>query len=107
MVILREKHPLPSHEDLLTLLKEMQVIFDTLHLNAVFHQLELAPESRANTTFSTHEGLYRNCHHKFSLMCASEIFQLSDEGFERVFICIDDILVYGITKNYNLKVKGH
>ena len=49
--------------------------FSTLDPSSGYHQLELAPECRYVTTFSTHIGLRRYKRLPFGINTASEIFQ--------------------------------
>ena len=56
--ILRTRHIIPTIEDLVVDLNGAKY-FSKLDMNQGYHQLELAPESRYITTFSTHRGLYR------------------------------------------------
>ena len=70
-----------------------------IDLKQVYHQLELTPESRYITTFSTHEGLYRYKRFNCGTSSAAEIFEnllqrnLSDiRGFKTI---ADDIIVHG------------
>jgi len=51
-----EKHLMPTIDDLIVDLNGA-THFSTLDLSSGYHQLELAPESRFVTTFSTHFGL--------------------------------------------------
>ena len=53
--IVRERHPIPTIEDLLYQLNGYNV-FSKLDLNKGYHQLELEEESRYITTFVTHQG---------------------------------------------------
>ena len=76
--------------------------FSKLDHNQGYHQLELTPESRDATTFSTQDGLWRYKRLNFGVSSASEIFQhaiaraLSDiDGVKNMS---DDIIVYGKTK---------
>ena len=56
--IQRERHVTPTiHETILDL--NGSKVFSKLDLNAGYHQLELHPDSRNITTFSTHVGLRR------------------------------------------------
>ena len=50
-------------------------VFSKLDLSAGYHQLELAPENRNITTFSTHVVLRRYERQLFGIKAASEIFQ--------------------------------
>lgn len=72
--ISREKHPMPTVEDLMADLNS-SVVFSKLDLSNAYHQLELDEESRYITTFSTHVGLRRYKRLLFGVNAASEIFQ--------------------------------
>ena len=71
-------------------------------LNAIYHQLELHPDSRYITTFSTHIGLFRYKRLNFGINCAAEIFQNTIrqliEPITGTKNVSDDILIYGPTK---------
>ncbi|CAB4009736.1 Hypothetical predicted protein [Paramuricea clavata] len=54
----REKHPIPTVDELITYFNGATV-FCTIDLVSVYHQLELLPESRHFTTFTTQVGLRR------------------------------------------------
>ena len=54
--IKHERHIAPTIDDVITELSGAQ---STLDLNAGYHQVELAPESRHLTIFSSHIGLFR------------------------------------------------
>ena len=56
--IQRERHITPTVDDLIHDLNGSRV-FSKLDLKSGYHQLELHPESRYITTFSTHKGLRR------------------------------------------------
>ena len=94
----REKHPMPTVDELITDLNGATV-FSTLDLASGYHQLELHPESRHITTFTTHVGLRRYKRLMFGINAASEIFQNEIEnllvglpGYKNIS---DDIIVYG------------
>jgi hypothetical protein len=74
-------------------------IFSKLDLNQGYNQLELAPESRYLTTFSTDLGLRRFRRLNFGINCAAEIFQNaireSLSGLKGALNISDDILIYG------------
>ena len=96
--ITREKHPMPTVEDLMADLNS-SVVFSKLDLSNAYHQLELEEDSRYITTFSTHMGLWRYKRLLFGVNAASEIFQkriadlLSDiPGAKNIS---DDIIVHG------------
>ena len=81
-----------------------------LDLNQGYHQLELTPESRDATTFSTQDGLWRYNRLNFGVSSASEIFHHAIaralSGIDGVKNMSDDIIVYGKTKaehNRNLR----
>ena len=93
----RVKHPMPTVDELITDLNGATV-FSTLDLASGYHQLELHPESRHITTFTTHVGLRRYKRLMFGINVASEIFQneianlLVGAGCKNIS---DDIIVYG------------
>lgn len=96
--IIREKYPLPTIEDLLPLLGRAK-IFSKLDVKQAYHQVEIAPESRDVTTFITKRGLFRYKRLVFGISSAPEIFQRIFEqilsGCEGVFNFLDDILIWG------------
>jgi hypothetical protein len=71
----REKRLKPTLDELIPDLNGATV-FSTLDLTSGYHQLELEPESRYITTFSTHVGLRRYKRLMFGINAASEIFQI-------------------------------
>ena len=71
--IVREKHPMPTVEDLIHTLNGATV-FSKLDLRAGYHQLSLAPESRYITTFATHKGLWSYTRLNFGTNSDSDIF---------------------------------
>lgn len=96
--IIRENHPLPTMEQLITKFAKAKV-FSKLDIKNAFHQVELNENSREITTFITSKGLYRYKRLMFGISCAPEHFQkimermlLSCEG---VVNFIDDIVVFG------------
>ncbi|CAB4015782.1 Hypothetical predicted protein [Paramuricea clavata] len=70
----RERHTTPTIDDLIHDLNGATV-FSKIDLNSGYHQLELAPESRYITTFSTHRGLRRYTRLNFGTSSAAEVFQ--------------------------------
>jgi len=96
--IMREKHLMPTIDDLRNDLNGAR-IFSVLDLRSAYHQLELAPESRYITTFTTHVGLRRYKRLMFGINAAAEVFQnavaemLSDLGSCRNIS--DDVIVWG------------
>ncbi|CAC5397219.1 unnamed protein product [Mytilus coruscus] len=67
-----------------------------------FHQVELEPESRNITTFTTHVGLFRYKRLMFGISCAPEMYQqcikMALEGCAGQRNISDDIIVYGCTQ---------
>lgn len=70
----QEMHVMPTIDDLVADFNGATV-FTKLDLWSGYHQVELAPESRHITTFSTHVGLQRYKRLMFGINSASEIFQ--------------------------------
>lgn len=95
--IKRERHITPTINELISDLNGATV-FSKLDLNQGYNQLELAPESRYITTFSTHVGLRRYKRLNFGISCAAEIFQNAIRetlsGLTGAINISDDILVY-------------
>ena len=97
----REKHPMPTLDDLVADLNGATV-FSKLDMSQAYHQLELDEASRYITTFSTHVGLRRYKRLLFGVNAASEIFQnaiatiLADIPGARNLS--DDIIVFGKTQ---------
>ncbi|KAK3726803.1 hypothetical protein QZH41_007213 [Actinostola sp. cb2023] len=96
----RERHITPTIKEVINDLNGATV-FSKLDLNQGYNQLELAPESRYITTFSTHAGLRRFARLNFGISCAAEIFQNAIhetlDGIPGAINLSDDILVYGKT----------
>ena len=96
--ISREKHPMPTLDDLIADLNGA-CVFSKLDLSNAYHQLELDEASRYITTFSTHVGLRRYKRLLFGINAASEIFQnkiaelLHDIHGSRNLS--DDIIIFG------------
>ena len=72
--ILQERHLTPTVDDIIHDLNGASV-FSKLDLNQGYHQLELDPESRYITTFTTHLGLRRYKRLNFGISSAAEVFQ--------------------------------
>ena len=83
-------------------------MFTKLDLKAGYHQIELAPESRHLTVFSTHVGLFRYKRLNFGVCSAAEIFQnyirSALQGLDGVINISDDILAYGTDENHDQRV---
>lgn len=100
VAVKRERHITPMMDDIVADLNGARW-FSKLDLNAGSHQLELEPESRYITTFSTHIGLRRYKRLSFGVSSAAEIFQNTIRealsGLQGVINLSDDILVYSQT----------
>ena len=94
----REKHMLPSVEQILAQLSGAKV-FSKIDTNSGFHQIPLAKESALLTTFITPFG--RFCYNRlpFGITSAPEHFQrrMSEtmDSLEGTLCIMDDILIYG------------
>ena len=99
--IKRIRHPIPTAKDISIELNG-STIFTKLDLNQAYLQLELSPESRHITTFSTHVGLYRYKRLNYGTNAAAEIFQntltQALQGLKGVQNIADDIIVFGDTR---------
>lgn len=97
----RERHITPTIKEIVGDLNGATV-FSKLDLNQGYNQLELAPESRYITTFSTHLGLMRYKRLNFGISSAAEVFQNAIRetlgGIEGAINISDDILIYGKTQ---------
>jgi len=95
--ILRERHITPTITEIIADING-STIFSKLDLNQGYHQLELDPDSRNLTTFSTHVGLRQYTRLNFGISCASEIFQnaISQvlQGIPGVLNVSDDIMIF-------------
>ncbi|KAJ8004145.1 hypothetical protein DPEC_G00155730 [Dallia pectoralis] len=72
--IQRERHITPTMDDVIHELKGATV-FSKLDLTAGYHQLELHPDSKYITTFTTHLSLRRYKRLNFGISSAAEVFQ--------------------------------
>ncbi|GFO01889.1 transposon ty3-g Gag-Pol polyprotein, partial [Plakobranchus ocellatus] len=99
--IKRERHPMPTIEDMINDLN-CSTVFSRIDLQQAFYQLELNEESRFITTFSTHVGLRQFKRLMFGVNAAPEIFQHALGEVLRdipgVTHFIDDIIVHCKTK---------
>ncbi|KAK3085057.1 hypothetical protein FSP39_023610 [Pinctada imbricata] len=94
----RERHTMPTIDELILDLNGAKV-FSKLDLRSGFHQLEIHPDSRYITTFSTHVGIFRYKRLNFGISSASEIFH---ETIRQIIQDIpgarnisDDIVIFG------------
>ena len=70
----RERHPIPTIEEVLHDLNE-STVFSKLDLKWGFHQVELDAESLQITTFIIHRGLFRYTRIMFGITSAPEKYQ--------------------------------
>ena len=98
----RERHILPSIEHFLANIQGAK-IFSKLQSNSGFHQIPLAESSQRLTTFLTPFGRYCYCRLPFGISSAPEHFQRRIasvlDGLEGVICMMDDILIFGPTKD--------
>ena len=96
--IIRERYPIPTMDEVLQSLNQ-STVFSKLDLKWGYHQLELHPDSRSITTFTTHCGLYQYKRLMFGISSAPEVYQhviqQSLQGCEGVANISDDIIIHG------------
>ena len=96
--IIRERYPIPTVDEVLQSLNQ-STVFSKLDLKWGYHQLELHPDSRSITTFTTHCGLYQYKRLMFGITSAPEVYQhviqQSLQGCEGVANISDDIIIHG------------
>ena len=96
--IIRERYPIPTVDEVLQNLNQ-SAVFSKLDLRWGYHQLELHPDSRSITTFTTHCGLYRYKRLMFGISSAPEVYQhviqQTLQDCEGVANISDDIIVHG------------
>ncbi|VDI82385.1 Hypothetical predicted protein [Mytilus galloprovincialis] len=97
----RSRHPILTVDEILQELNGAKV-YSKIDLRMGFHQVELEPESRNITTFTTHVGLFRYKRLMFGISCAPEMYQqcinMALEGCVGQRNISDDIIVYGCTQ---------
>ena len=99
--IKRTRHVTPTVDEIIASVNNCKV-FSKIDLTMGYHQLQLDPECRNITTFSTHLGLYRYKRLAFGINSAAEIFQYTIASLindiKGVKNISDDIIVYGEDK---------
>ena len=102
--VMRECHLTPTIDDIIHDLNG-NTIFSKLDLRSGYHQLELHPDSRYITTFSTHAGLWRYKRLNFGISSASEVFQntiqIVLQGIPGVCNISDDIFVFSKPEDHH------
>nr|XP_037283835.1 uncharacterized protein LOC119176582 [Rhipicephalus microplus] len=108
--LLRENYPMPTLEDVVPKLAGAK-FFSTLDAASGFWQIKLKDYSSKLCTMSTPYGRYRFLRMPFGIASSPEIFQAAMqrvlEGLANVAVVMDDILVWGQTKqehDYNLQL---
>ncbi|XP_049513828.1 uncharacterized protein K02A2.6-like [Dermacentor silvarum] len=108
--ILRENYPMPTLEDVAPRLAGAK-FFSTLDAASGFWQIRLSESSSKLCTMSTPYGRYRFLRMPFGIASAPEVFQAAMhrvlEGLSCVAVVMDDVLVWGRTKDehdYSLKL---
>ena len=97
--MVRERHPIPTVDEILHYLNT-STVFVKLEKEWAFHQVELSEEWRPITTFVTHKGLLRYKRLMFGISCAPEMYQRvmqqALEGCEGVrnMHAYDDMIVH-------------
>ena len=107
--IIRERYQIPTVDEVLHNLNQ-STVFSKLDLKWGYHQLELHPDSRSITTFTTHCGLYRYKRLMFGMNSAPEVYQhviqKTLQGCEGVANISDDIIVHGrSTEEHNKRLQ--
>ena len=97
----RERYLVPTVDEVLQDLNKSKY-FSKLNLNSAYHLIELEPESRDITTFSTRRGLFRYKRLMFGVSCAPEMYQkILQQGLqecEGIHNILDDIIIHGETE---------
>ena len=104
--IVKEKHPMPTIEDVLSRLNGKKV-FSKVDLKHGFHQLKLDESSREITTFAVLDGLWQYKRLNFGVTTAPEIYQSVMQrlvgDIPGVEAYLDDIIVSGDNKTLHDK----
>ncbi|CAB4026663.1 Retrovirus-related Pol poly from transposon, partial [Paramuricea clavata] len=102
----RERHTMPTLQDFKAEVNGAK-FFSKINLKRAYHRLELHPDSRFITTFSTHEGLFQYKRLNYGTNSAAEIFQnvlqqnLSDiRGVKNL---VDEIIIHDEITFFGLK----
>jgi len=99
--IIRHRHITPTLDDIASKLSGA-ARFSKVDLQEAYRQIKLAPESRHLTTFSTHQGLYRDTRLSMGMNAAAENFQWivaeQIKDLKGCFNVSDDIIVHGKSK---------
>ncbi|KAK3737368.1 hypothetical protein QZH41_002298 [Actinostola sp. cb2023] len=99
---LKDSYPLPRVDEALEALGGARY-FSTLDLTSGYYQVSVDEEDRAKTAFSTPMELYEFKRMPMGLVNAPATFQrlmqtvFGDQVFEKLLICLDDIIVFSTT----------
>lgn len=108
--LIRKKYQMPTLEEILPELSHAKV-FSLLDCKNGFLQVPLQEESRDLTAFWTPNGIFRWKVLPFGITSAPEIFQQKQceiiQGLDGVEVIADDILVYGVGKDYESALLDH
>lgn len=104
--IQREKHPIPTIDDLIVRLNGAK-IFTCIDLQKAYHQLLLNESCRYITSFATHLGLFRYKVLCFGINSAAEIFQRHISQIFKDIPCVinisDDLIIFNENPEEHLK----
>ena len=107
LITLKDSHALPRIDDSIDALHG-NLYFSTLDLSSGFWQVEMDPNDREKTSFSTGDGLYQWKVMPMGLKNSSATFQrlmeLAFRGMHWTKVCffIDDVIIFG--KNFQEKM---
>lgn len=104
-----DKFPLPNITDILDSLSGA-VYYSHLDLSQSYYQVTLKPDSRKVTSFTTHTGQYQMKRMPMGLKTSPSAFSrimniaMSGLTFEKCFIYLDDLVVFG--RNFEIHKKN-
>ena len=111
-VTVKDAYPLPRIDDALDSLSHASW-FSTLDLSSGYWQLEVSPNDRQKTAFTTRQGLFEFNVLSFGLCNAPSTFQrlmdliLADLQWTTCLVYLDDIIVFGSTfQEHLLRLDG-
>lgn len=108
LVSLTDSHPLPRIDDSIDALRGSSY-FSSIDLAGAFWQVEMDPQSKHKTAFSTGDGLYQWKVMPMGLKNSSRTFQRLMElvfngmHWTRVCVYIDDVVIFGKTFSDKMK----
>lgn len=105
---IKDKYPLPLINEILDQLKDSK-FFSTLDCASGFHQVEIEPNSRPKTAFSTPFNHFHFKKMSFGLSNSPSTYQrmvdkvLSGLQGEEIFIFMDDVIIYSATLEEHMR----